>query len=321
MDYFWTDIAASYLPSAGKIVAPYSRDYDFLHGKGPLDAWLEAEGWGSSISEKEYTVENAFVDDNLRPGGYHPSSRLTALFRSGSREVTSMWTQNPVQQRWVWIGNAVSVGCTSGSFGPQDKFFGATFSGLDTVQASVFGDVYDEPYGVVRTADAVGHLKAGHLGTAPVCIEKGGTALLTMEVQLPRVAIPNQKNITLNILLPAAGTVRVDGADVDVSHPQIHAVAGSSVVTATLGGATVGFRLLHADEVDGMRPSVALASDEVGLRNGAVRLRMLLSPSSQPTGTRYCHVAFLVVAADDGSGTSVLERLRPARGAKSRLLH
>ena len=109
---------------AQKLAGPYSRDYDFLTGAGGIDEWLSAAKWSSTNVPLSLPVSDA-----LDPTLYQFPDSIIALAHSGPRSIVSNWDDIPKHLRWVWMGKSVAIGCTSGSYSPQDKLFCAEFAG------------------------------------------------------------------------------------------------------------------------------------------------------------------------------------------------
>ena len=78
LDYFWMDIAASYMRGAQRMVGPYSRDDNFLRGRGGMDVWRTDAGW-AAIPQKPLDFEKVLVLYHAREGGYRPKEAAIAL--------------------------------------------------------------------------------------------------------------------------------------------------------------------------------------------------------------------------------------------------
>jgi hypothetical protein len=264
LDYFWKDIAASYMPGAHRMVGPYSRDYDFLRGRGGMDVWLTDAGW-TSIPQKSLDFEKVFVLDNAREGGYRPKKDASALIGHFPREVISAWDENPMHGRFLWVDKDVSIGCTSGDYNPQDKLFNATFAGsANSTQISIVPDIFDAPYGLVKNPDKTGHMKPTHLPLHMACVEHGGVALVTLDLD-PSSVPAGAKGFATNLLLPAEAKVE----------------SGS----AAMGNAIVSWKIIH---VDGS-PQITLEKTRVKIAH--------LGPEERAT-EKHLRLAILIGARD-----------------------
>jgi hypothetical protein len=279
LDYFWMDIAASYMRGAQRMVGPYSRDYDFLRGRGGMDVWLTDAGW-ASIPQKSLDFEKVFVLDNAREGGYRPKKDAIALADRLPREVVSAWDENPMHGRFSWIGKDVSIGCTSGDYNAQDKLFNATFAGsAGSTQMSVVPDIFDAPYGLVKNPDKTGHMKPTHLPLHAACVESAGIALFTLDLD-PSAVPADAKGFATNLLLPGEAKVAWDRESGSV----------------TMGDATVFMRLIHVDGT----PTVSLEHTRLKIQH--------LAPG-ESTKEKHLRVA-LLIGIRDVAGAKVSSELR-----------
>ena len=313
LEYFWTDIAANFFPAGNKIGGPYSRDYAFLDGDGLLSTWLIDAGWIPADPKVPAGIDGVFLLDNARSGGYTPPPQSTYLAQSGRREVISTWDESAIGTRWNWQDQHISLGCTSGAYGPQDKLFATTFAGpADQTQISLVIDAYESPYGLRREKDRSGHSKPVHLPGNLVSVQKEGTALLTLEIA-PSALPADAVGLSINLILPAEGTIAADRNTARLSEPTSIALAKTAVVTATLHGATFAVRLQLAGGDNPDAFSYSLISDADGLAHHAVRLALkpaIQQPTSKAGPLR---VAFLVTAAEGEDVEAIAARLSHAQ--------
>jgi hypothetical protein len=312
LDYFWTDIAANYFPPAQRMGGPYSRDYDFLAGTGDLDIWLADAGWSDAKALKSPSLDGVFLWDNSRAGGYEVPAKATELAYSGSREVLSTWGDSPSRIRWNWQGKSVAIGCTSGSYGEQDKMFAATFAGdREMPQIALVPDAHDAPYGVYKEKDRSGHSKPVHLPPSLGSVQSGGTVLLSMDLN-PAKLPDSAAGMSTNFVLPSQATITINNQPANLSAGQQIDVPTDAVVTITTGGATVGIRLIAADSLNGHPPQLTLAADELGLSHHAVRLKLAHLAAGELSKSEHLRVAFLIVAADTDQPQQLITELAQA---------
>jgi hypothetical protein len=297
LDRFWSDIADNYFPAAQRMVGAYSRDYDFLRGRGGMDVWLTDAGW-ASLPSKSLDFEKVFVLDNARPGGYRPKPETVAAIGKLPREVVSVWDDDPHHTRFLWIGKNIALGCTSGNYGPQDKLFSATFAGsADSPQISIVPDVFDAPYGLVKNPDRTGHMKPTHLPLNAACTERDGVALMTLDLD-PSAVTADAHGFATNLILPAAASISVDGKRQPLAAPGKVSVDPKSAITVAMGDGVVSIRLLHVDELPEQAPALTLEADAEGLAHHAVRLKLAHLNAGVQTKSKHLRVAFLVAARD-----------------------
>ena len=311
LDYFWTDIAASFMPAAQRLVGAYSRDYDFLRGRGGMDVWLTDAGW-ASIPQKSVDFEKVFVLENQRAGGYRPKRDASALTAQLPREVVSAWDDDPHHARYLWMDREVSLGCTSGDYNAQDKLLNATFAGsVDLPQISIEPDVFDAPYGLIKNPDKSGHKKPTHLPLHAACVERGGVALMTLDLD-PSAAPADAHGFATNLLLPSAAVIAVNGKPHAMAMPGTMPVDLGAVVSVTIGGATVAIRLLHVDDLPEQRPELTVAADSEGLSHDVVRLKLAHLRAGQQSKSKHLRVAFLLIARQGVSMDDVVREMQHA---------
>lgn len=293
LDYFWNDIAANYLPSAHKLTGPYSRDYDFVSGYGDLNNWVAEAGWlGSSYAAPLKNLQDVFILDNSRPGGYHVPAQTTRTAFSGERNVISTWDPVPTHVRWNWLNTSISVGCANGSYGPQDKMFNITFAGSpEYPQMSIVVDAYQAPYGL-----GTQFTKSEHLSPQMACSARRGNVLATLNLD-PSALPANAQGLTTNVLFPLAATVRVNGSSVPVSPEEPIALHQDDTISVQTPQGGVALRIVSVDGIDGHAPEIALVTDAAGKTRGVGWLRITHLPNGTRTAQRNLHVAFLFQAS------------------------
>ena len=301
LDYFWTDIAANFMPGARRMVGAYSRDYDFLRGRGGMDVWLTDAGW-ASIPSKSLDFEKVYVLANQGARGYQPKPEAVALRDRLPREVVSAWDDDPRHGRFLWMGSDAAVGCTSGDYNAQDKLLNVTFAGApDLPQISIEPDVFDAPYGLVKNPDRTGHMKPTHLPLHAACVERDGVALMTMDLD-PSAAGSDAHGFATDLILPSAAEIAVDGKRERLAAEAKVAVERNSVITVRAANAALAIRLLHVDDLPERKSELSLEADADGLAHQAVRLKLAHLGAGQTTQAKHLHVAFLVAARE---GTDV----------------
>jgi hypothetical protein len=312
LNYFWTDITANYFAPAERLAGPYSRDYDFLLGTGDLEKWLTSVGLAPIALFNNPSPDCIYLLDNLTSDSYSPPHELMALAKSGPRMVQSSWNPSPMGNRWVWMGNNVTMGCTSGSYGEQDKLFPATFAGPRTLPQVVLDvDAHDSPYGLYRRPDRTNHMKPVHLQPNFGNVQIGGLALLTLD--LDPAKLPDDANgMTTNFVFPSEARIAVDGKSFDSSKENRMNVDPKSVVTISREGATLAIRLLKADGIENIADPFALVADSEGLPHHAMRLRLANLESAGKSASAHIRIVLLVAAADDAKPDDLIQNLSAA---------
>ena len=306
LDYIWTDIAANYMPSSDKLTGPTSRGYDLMRGLGGLNGWIEAAGW-SPVYTWPFVTEQVFLYDNQRPGGYWPSAAIHKIATTYPRAVVSSRADVPTQTRWNWVSSRVAIGCTSGDVHGNDTTFSGAFAGPGTTPLlSIMVDAIESPYGLVLRRPV-----PYHQASAPGCVQKDGTVLVTMDLD-PHVKRAPGTEFTTNILLPKDATILQGGQALNLNAPGDITVDPRSVISATLNGGTIALRFIEIDPINGAAPAVSLSADTLGLAHGAVRLKITHLRGSETTTTRDLRIALLLVADDQRPAAALIEELRAA---------
>ena len=276
-----------------------------------ISGWLSPI-WSNAKLLKSPSLDGVFLWDNSRAGGYEVRAAATELAHSGPREVVSIWGDSPSRARWNWQGKSVAIGCTSGSYGEQDKMFAATFaSDREMPQVTLVADAHDAPYGIYKEKDRTGHAMLVHLPPSLGSVQSGGTILLSLDLD-PSKLPQSATGMSTNFVIPSQATFTVDGKPVNPSAGDQVDVPSDAVVTITAGGGTVGIRLIAADALDGRVPQLVLAADAEGLAHHAIRLKLAHLVVGESSKTEHLRVAFLVAAADTDRPQEMIENLRSA---------
>ncbi|HZZ64431.1 MAG TPA: hypothetical protein VFE17_02955, partial [Candidatus Baltobacteraceae bacterium] len=294
---------------AHKITGPYSRDYDFVSGYGDVNDWLAQAGWlGDGYTAPLKNLQDVFLLDNARPGGYRVPAQMTRTAFSGERDVISSWDPVPTHIRWNWVDGHISTGCATGSYGPQDKMFNITFAGAPSYpQMSIVADAYQAPYGL-----GTQFTKSEHLSPQMACSGRRGTVVATLNLD-PSVLPADAQGLTTNILFPLAATVRVNGSTVALSPQSPVALNQGDTISVQTPQAGVALRILSVDAVDGRAPDIALVTDAAGASRGVAWLRLTHLPGGTRTAQRNLHIAFLFEASGSPDLARQTSDVRSAR--------
>jgi hypothetical protein len=101
------------------------------------------------------------------------------------------------------------------------------------------------------------------------------------------------------VLLPADAAIAVDGTPVDPK-AQTVPVGFNSTISVTSGPATVAFRLIQCDRVNGVQPQLTLQTDAAALTQHAAWLKIPHLQAFERSQVRQLRLSFLFVAQDDG---------------------
>jgi hypothetical protein len=305
LEYFWTDIAANYLPAAHKLSGPSSREYDFISGNDAIAYWLEGVGWDATSQLNNTNMQAIYIEDLIANGGYRPPEALRDIAFGPPRDVTSTYDAYPGHTRFNWVGRNVSLGCAGGSYGPQDKLLVATFAGpAKSSQLNVLLQKSGVAYGIQSAT-----VKPDHVSPTLGCIEQGGAAIANFDVDM-RLLGPTPNGFETDVLFPIGAALTVNGTPVSLTHGDVTLRIGDILAVAS-GGGVVALRAIRIDDV-GMLPTLTLTTDAKAAARGAAWLRIQhLAPGVTARAGSSMRETFLMVARDDGSAqaaTADIER-------------
>jgi len=156
LELLWTDIGANWLPSLRRLSGAQSRSYDYLHGLGPLDTALWANGW---IDGDPRGGSDAIYQAHI---AWHPPDALRAM--KLPRTVCQSWGERPEQFRTHYLRDGITLSTAGCAYDDRtDVPLTVDFAGpREGVRGYVFPDGRDDPYGETKIASGA-HPKAKHL--------------------------------------------------------------------------------------------------------------------------------------------------------------
>jgi hypothetical protein len=211
------------------------------------------------------------------------------------------------------MDRGIALGCTSGDYNAQDKLFSVTFAGsADLPQISIVPDIFDAPYGLVKNPDRTGHMKPTHLPLHAACVEQGGAALLTLDLD-PSAVPADAKGFATNLILPATAGIRVEGKPRKLSAPGQISISDGATITVGGDDGVVALRLIHVDGLPEARPAVTLAADSEGLAHHAIRLKIAHMEAGRRTAAKHLRIALLAVAREGPGEQDLLRDVHAAQ--------
>jgi len=311
LDYFWTDIAANYMPQRGCIAGPNSRNYSFLESYSGVDLYLYLHGFRNTLNIPRPDVEKIYSVEPEPANTYQPGPAIYQLANEPQRIIRSRWDTDPSRDRYSFLTPGFEIGCANGDYGAQDKLLTVELASAKPhfPVIAVIPDVFDAPYGQTRTPDHSGHMKPTHLKLHPAVVQDKGVLLALLDLNPAETKAPIA-SLATNILLPAqADALLLDGHPVAKDGslgPGLNTPAQANCVVAVReGGSGVAIRIFHADTCAGQELHSAVKTDEAGIKVGAARLAIyhyqgtpVLLPDT------HVHVGLLLLAepcADDAA--------------------
>lgn len=304
--YFWTDIAANYLPSASKLSGPGSREYDFISGNNAVAYWLEGVGWNKTAQLATTNLQAAYIEDLITNGGYKPSESIRAIAFGPPRDVTSTFDRYAGHTRYNWVGRNVSIGCAGGSYGPQDKMLVATFAGAaKSAQLNILLQKSGVAYGI-QTAS----VKPEHISPSLGCLEQGGAAIANFDVDM-RLLGPTPQGFQTDVLFPLNASLAINGSPVSLANGDVSMKPGD-ILAVSSGGGVVALKAIRMDAL-GYQPTLTLTTDAKATARGAAWLRIMHVPTggTAPDGS-FLRETFIMVARDNESLAAATAELADA---------
>lgn len=320
LDYFWTDIAADYFAPNGTLSGPMSRNYSFLSSSGGVDLYLYTQGFRQSDDIPRPDFEKTFLLETAGEKGYHPDAGIIALANQPVRVVRSRWDAAPGHDRYAYFTPDYCIGSATNDYGAQDKLISVELAGPKLPVVAVVPDVFDSPYGSVKTLDHSGHSKPTHLPYRPVCVQEKQCLLALLDVDASKA--PATSTLATNILLPAtADRLIAAGKTIDAQSPFEQSVSLESVIGFRCGAAGVAIRVFHVDGCDGSEPLAELKADAAGLKEHTIRYAAYhYHGDSRRIESKHIFVGLLIIAdrcEDDRQLDELIARATRAKIAQN----
>ena len=271
----WTDIAAHWWTPGDRLAGANSRSYDYLFGRGYLEAHTWTAGWLRERPELEGAGwlggprkhQGVFRDLVAQP----PPADWTEPVRAQvPRTVVQRWGALPGQRAVLWLGHTASLASSGCSRGTDERTLVANLGDSPTVpQVILFMDGRGDPYGNRPTKGASGHLKALHLQPFIAAVQRGPELLQVLSLD-PRAPQSRHRTEDLSCLLthltvPSAAEVWVDGRRVLPGTPAAPTIlATGATVCLRLGQGVVAVRFLVPTAVDGSPARIGFVRENPG---------------------------------------------------------
>lgn len=240
---FWQDIALNYFPPASRYAGPYSRNYDYLHGWGGIEAHLFLQGW---IDRPEPSgVDTVYT----LLGRWSPPAECREISKRLPRTVRQAWGVEPLQSRTHFLARDISLGSASSSYGGRmDFLLTADLPGnRDSVRCFFVPDGRGDPYGkkkIAESAAAEAHEKALHLNPFWAAAQQQGEALALVVYRKQDVPA-DTASLESHFVMPLAARFSINGRPVvfKAGEAASHPVAAGETVILRQGTAALGIRV------------------------------------------------------------------------------
>jgi hypothetical protein len=314
--YFWTDIAANWWAPGDRLASANARSYDYLFGRGYLEAHTWTAGWLRTRPELEgagwihgpQPNETVFRDAVALP----PDPAWTEPIRQQiPRTIVQRWGELPPQRAVAWIGRNVSLASSGASRGTDERTLVANLGATPAVtQVNLFMDGRGDPFGSVKTANAAGQAKALHPMPFIATVQREADVLQLLSL-LPgdpgtRTKAGELSCLLSHLTLPSSAEVW----NGETRMTRDAALAADQPLFIRLGAGTLAVRVLGARATDGTPASVALITDSP--RNPARRITITHAAQS-PRGRGTLAIWFQAADGLDEAGFATFRREFTAR--------
>jgi len=271
LDYLWKDIAANYFAGARRLSGPHSRDYDFLFSTGGIELYLAAEGLLDPPPYKKLDMEKALVVENETGNAYHPAASVISASGLPERIIEQVWDEDRTRDRYNYITPQFSIGSANGDYGPQDKMIEIELASAKNLPGiSVVPDIFDAPYGLVKTKDRSQHNKPTHIPLHLTTVQRKNILLALLDLDASHEK--ETTSLATNILLPTqADRLMLDGKSLAAGEIFQQKAKVNSVVGGREGNGCFVARIFHADGAAGEDAAFVVQTDHEGLQKGVAR--------------------------------------------------
>ena len=299
--FLFAHSAAAYFAPARELAGAHSRDYDFIFGAAGMDWAFALSGLAAAAGvddADDFVLDADPITQALLFVAYvrgdFPQLPVALLALAAPptgegawRVMQASFLAAPGDARvvdgtdaYLFASPVATLGTSSVYYGPQDKMVTAQLAlaaggappaaSPRLAQVTFVQDMFDAPYGMVKTADGSGHAKPTHLKATVAAVQDRALALvlndLTMSIESSSRGGPFD-SLAANVLLPAGRGIdalytqrggRVQNASRGA--PDVALAIGEAVAVRSAGG-IVAFRLPFADGLNGFAPTSALKFD------------------------------------------------------------
>lgn len=293
MRYLWTDVAANWWAPGDRLGGANARSYDYLFGRGYLEAHTWTAGWLRTRPQLEGAGWLSGPRDNLdalrTAVTFVPPAEWTEPIRSQvPRTVVQRWGEGPEQRATHWIGRRVSLASSGASRGSDERTLVANLGEAPEVpQLVLFMDGRGDPFGTKRVANAAGQAKALHL-TPFIATVQRGAELLQLLADAPFSPLAKYKPGDLacflsHLSVPAQAQVWFGDRRVQAGSPTAPAlVPADTAVYVRMADAVIGVRFILAESVDGRAAAIQYIADD----RRAVAHRLTVEHTAAPQAGR-----------------------------------
>ena len=261
LELLWSDIAANWFQPSQRLAGSQSRTYDYLYGRGYLDAQLTLRGWLNEPLTK---------DDDVLYGAqskWQPSEIIRALAQKFPRLVRQTWGTDINQFRTHYLLPDITLSCTASSYGGwTDMPLTVDLPGDRKTSARCYfiADGRDDPFGKKKIPQGP-HQKPLHLNPFWAGAQRETDALGLVIYRNKDIATKDAAStLQSTIVLPlSADSIRIGDRPIHFtkSKPAREAVKPGDVISVRQGTAVLALRIPWASGVGGAPANIVLNYD------------------------------------------------------------
>ncbi|NIJ65002.1 hypothetical protein FHR20_001933 [Sphingomonas leidyi] len=322
--YFWADVAANWWAPGDRLGGANARSYDYLWGRGYLEAQTWPAGWLRARPELEgagwINGPRANLVSMLDAAEWGPDrAQADALRRQVPRIVVQKWGAEPERVAIQYIGRSFSLGSAGAGRGGDDRMLVGNIGDTpDFAQMILFMDGRGDPFGRNKQAERQGAMKALHLVPFLATVQRG-PEILQLLAAGPGVRMNNGdglERLLTQFTIPSQAEIWVDDKRVQAGTPKVPMrIPAGALISVRWKDAVIGVRILLATAATpaGGDAAIELVRERPG--DPASRLT-IVHAARAPTGPG---LAALWLRGAEGIDTQAFARWRKAfAGADAR---
>ncbi len=267
---FWSELAANSLPSAKRCVGSHSRDYDYLSGRGVVDAYLYAAGIYKEDDPNRRIPYTMLISD------WRPTEDIKQLAFTTPRTVTYTWGANNSQYSSLWIGNDIALGIAGACYHNMDIPLAVNFKGENPLlpRAYFIADGRRDPYGKKVINEGSGpHQKTLHLKPFWAGTQAERDALGLVVYRPSDYSTAANPTLESHIVLPLEGDeIFIDDTPVTIAPAETTVIplTTKSCVFVRFGKTAAAFNVPMATNIQGGNAQIAFVLDNNAFKVGRI---------------------------------------------------
>ncbi len=316
---FWSELAANSLPSAKRCVGSHSRDYDYLSGRGAVDAYLYAANIYQEDNPNRRMPYTMLISD------WRPSEDIKKLAFSTPRTVTYTWGANNSQYSSLWVGNDIALGIAGACYHNMDIPLAVNFKGENPLlpRAYFIADGRRDPYGKKVINEGSGpHQKTLHMKPFWAGTQAERDALGLVVYRPSDYSTAANPTLESHIVLPLEGDeIFIDDTPVTITpaETQVIPLTTKSCVFVRFGKTVAAFNVPMGTNIQGGNAQIAFVLDNNAFKVGRITIAHHDIWGNPPQKAAFPAAAFHVRVTDsEGADAERLAKWRHDFMASSR---